>query len=188
MGVSVRVLMVEDLEDDAVLQVRMLRQAGYEVEFERVDSAGGLSQALDKKWDIIISDHSIPHFSGNEALKIVRARDEEVPFIFVSGTVGEDAAVAAMKVGAQDYVMKTNLQRLVPAVQRELREAEDRRARKRLEQHVYQLQRFEAIGRLAGGVGHDFNKKNAAHLGWGEICMTGNPPGARFTARIVKIP
>src|SRR5216683_1596911 len=136
MGVPVRVLMVEDLEDDAVLQVRMLRQAGYEVEFERVDSAGGLSQALDKKWDIIISDHSIPHFSGNEALKIVRARDEEVPFIFVSGTVGEDVAIAAMKVGAQDYVMKTNLQRLVRAVQRELREAEERRERKRLELQV----------------------------------------------------
>ena len=187
MGVPVRVLMVEDLEDDAALQVRMLRQAGYEVEFERVDSAGGLSRVLDKKWDIIISDHSIPHFSGNEALKIVRARDEEVPFIFVSGTVGEDAAVAAMKVGAQDYVMKTNLQRLVPAVQRELREAEDRRERKRLEQHVHQLQRFESIGRLAGGVAHDFNNIIGAILGWAEMGYEEAEPNSRLRERFQRI-
>src|SRR5712664_5021390 len=187
MGVPVRVLMVEDLEDDAALQVRMLRQAGYEVEFERVDSARGLSRALDKKWDIIISDHSIPHFSGNEALKIVRARDEEVPFIFVSGTVGEDAAVAAMKDGAQDYVMKTNLERLVPAVQRELRELEVRRERKRLERQVQQLQKFEAIGRLAGGIAHDFNNAIGAIMGWADLALQEAQPGTRLQERLQKI-
>src|SRR5712664_3481944 len=138
MGVPLRVLMIEDSEDDAALQLRTLGHGGYEVDFERVASAEGLGQALDKKWDMIISDYCMPHFSGNEALKIVRARNAEVSFIFVSGTIGEDAAVAAMKVGAQDYVMKTNLKRLVPAVQRELREAADRRERKALEQQVNQ--------------------------------------------------
>jgi diguanylate cyclase (GGDEF)-like protein/PAS domain S-box-containing protein len=123
---SIRLLIVEDSENDAALVLRVLQQGGYEIASERVDSASGLAQALNKKWDIIISDHSMPQFTGNEALKIVRQIDPDVPFIFVSGTIGEDAAAEAMRVGAQDYVMKTNLKRLVPAVQRELREIEDR--------------------------------------------------------------
>src|ERR1700730_17602457 len=126
MDASIRLLIVEDSEEDAALVLRLLRQSGYEIDSERVDSAGSLAQALNKKWDIVISDHSLPHFSGNEALKMVRELNPEVPFIFVSGTIGEDAAAEAMRVGAQDYVMKTNLKRLVPAVQRELREVEDR--------------------------------------------------------------
>jgi DNA-binding NtrC family response regulator len=128
--------MVEDSEDDAALLLVLLRQGGYEIDSARVDSASGMTRALNQKWDIVISDHSMPQFSGTEALKMLRARDAEVPFIFVSGTIGEDAATDAMRVGAQDYVMKANLKRLVPAVQRELRDAEDRRERKRLEHHV----------------------------------------------------
>src|SRR5713101_2160664 len=187
MGVPLRVLMIEDSEDDAALQLRTLRQGGYEVDFELVASAEGLGRALDKKWDMIISDYCMPRFSGNEALKIVRARNTEVPFIFVSGTIGEDAAVAAMKVGAQDYVMNTNLKRLVPAVQRELREAEERKERKRLEQHVHQLQRFEAIGRLAGGVAHDFNNIIGAILGWAELGSEETQPETRLHDRFEKI-
>jgi PAS domain S-box-containing protein len=124
--VSIRLLIIEDSEDDAALVHRTLRQSGYEIDSERVDSARDLVQALDKKWDIVISDYSMPHFSGNEALKIVRNLNREIPFIFVSGTIGEDAATEAMRVGAQDYVLKTNLNRLVPAVQREIRELENR--------------------------------------------------------------
>src|ERR1700730_5366350 len=169
MGRTIRLLIVEDSQDDAALLLLLLRQGGYEVNSERVDSASGLAEALNKKWDIIISDHAMPNFSGTEALKMVRALDAEVPFIFVSGTIGEDVATDAMRVGAHDYVMKTNLKRLVPAVQRELREAEDRKERKRLELHVHQLQRFEAIGRLAGGVAHDFNNIIGAILGWAEM-------------------
>src|SRR5260370_32508571 len=169
MPAPIRLLMVKDSEDDAALLVLTLRQAGHEVNFERVDSASALAQALHKKWDIIVSDHSMPHFSGAETLKMVRAKDVEIPFIFVSGTIGEEVATDAMRVGAQDYVMKTNLKRLVPAVQRELRDAEDRRERKRLEQHVHQLQRFEAIGRLAGGVAQDFNTIIGAIPGWAEF-------------------
>src|SRR5580700_7521023 len=187
MQTSIRLLMVEDSEDDAALQLRLLREGGYKIDSERVDSAASLSQALNKKWDIIVSDHSMPHFSGTEALKIVRALDAEVPFIFVSGTIGEDVATDAMRVGAQDYVMKTNLQRLVPAVQRELREAEDRRERKRLELHVHQLQRFEAIGRLAGGVAHDFNNILGAILGWSEMGCEETQPETRLHNRFQKI-
>ena len=187
MQTSIRLLMVEDSEDDAALQLRLLREGGYKIDSERVDSAASLSQALNKKWDIIVSDHSMPHFSGTEALKIVRALDAEVPFIFVSGTIGEDVATDAMRVGAQDYVMKTNLQRLVPALQRELREAEDRRERKRLELHVHQLQRFEAIGRLAGGVAHDFNNILGAILGWSEMGCEETQPETRLHNRFQKI-
>src|SRR5260370_40442281 len=129
----------------------------------------------------------MPHFSGAETLKMVRAKDVEIPFIFVSGTIGEEVATDAMRVGAQDYVMKTNLKRLVPAVQRELRDAEDGRERKRLEQHVHQLQRFEAIGRLAGGVGHDFNNIIGAILGWAELGSDETQPETRLHDRFVKI-
>lgn len=126
MQTTIRVLIVEDLDDDAALVRRLLRQGGYAVDAERVDSAGGLAQALNKKWDLVISDYSMPQFSGSEALKMVRKLDPDVPFIFVSGTIGEDTAAEAMRVGAQDYVLKTNLKRLIPAVQRELLEAENR--------------------------------------------------------------
>jgi len=142
-----RVLFIEDSEDDATLQVRLLRQAGYDVAYACVQSAQELKAALKNPWDIVISDYSMLHFSGTEALKVVREKEVDVPFIFVSGTIGEDAAVAALKVGAHDYLMKTNLGRLIPSVQRELRESEERRQRQRLEEQVHQLQRFEAIGR-----------------------------------------
>jgi len=187
MGVPIRVLMVEDSEDDAALLLQLLRQGGYEIDSARVDSASGMTRALNQKWDIVISDHSMPQFSGTEALKMLRARDAEVPFIFVSGTIGEDAATDAMRVGAQDYVMKANLKRLVPAVQRELRDAEDRRERKRLEQHVQQLQRFEAIGRLAGGVAHDFNNIIGAILGWAEMGFEEAEPNTRLRERFQRI-
>jgi CheY-like chemotaxis protein len=102
MATSIRLLIVEDSEDDAALLLLLLRQAGFEIESERVDSSPSLARALNKNWDIIISDHSMPQFSGSQALKMVRARDPEVPFIFVSGTIGEDVATDAMRTGAQD--------------------------------------------------------------------------------------
>jgi diguanylate cyclase (GGDEF)-like protein/PAS domain S-box-containing protein len=126
MGNSLRLLIIEDSEDDATLVHRLLRRSGYQVDCERVDSARGLTQALGRKWDIVIADHSMPNFSGLEALKMVRKVNPEIPFIFVSGTIGEETATEAMRVGAQDYLLKTNLRRLVPAVQRELQQAENR--------------------------------------------------------------
>ena len=154
MGTPLRVLLVEDSADDAALIVRDLQRGGYEVAFERVDSREGMSRAIEQQsWDLVICDYSMPQFSGTEALKLVRERGSDAPFIFVSGTIGEDTAVSALKLGAQDYVMKGNLTRLLPAVERELREAEERRERTRLEQRLKQLERFEAIGKLAGGIG-----------------------------------
>ena len=125
-----RLLQVEDREDDAVLVTRELSRAGYDVFAVRVDTAEALSRELSHaQWDVVIADYTIPGFSGSKALNMVRERDLDVPFIFVSGTIGEDTAVAAMRTGAQDYIIKGNLTRLAPAVERELRDAAVRHER-----------------------------------------------------------
>ncbi len=124
---TLRVLIIEDSEDDTVLLLRELSQGDYSLRWRRVDTRDELIDALSRQvWDIILSDHSMPSFSGVAALAVVRERGLDVPFIFVSATIGEDTAVMAMKAGAQDYIMKGNLKRLLPAVARELGEAKIR--------------------------------------------------------------
>ncbi len=131
MNTQLNVLVIEDSEDDALLVLRELQKANYKIINEIVATSDALKETLKKKkWDIVISDYVMPGFSGLEALKIVREFDEELPFIIVSGTIGEFVAVEAMKSGANDYVMKNNFARLVPAVRRELRESIIRRERK----------------------------------------------------------
>ncbi len=188
MGIPLRLLIVEDSEDDALLLLRELRRGGYDVAHERVDTATAMMSALySQKWDLVISDHSMPYFTGIDALHLLRSNGSRVPFIFVSGTIGEETAVTALKDGAQDYLMKTNLKRLVPAVQRELREAEQRQEREQLERQVQQLHKFETIGRLAGGIAHDFNNVIGAILGWAELCSQDTQPGTHLHDRIHKI-
>jgi PAS domain S-box-containing protein len=127
MAVPIRVLLVEDSEEDALLLVRELKRGGYEPAHERVATEVALAAALDRQsWDLVIGDHSMPGFSGIAALVLVRGRGLDIPFICVSGTITEDMAVAAMKAGANDWVTKGQLKRLVPAVDRELREAKGR--------------------------------------------------------------
>jgi diguanylate cyclase (GGDEF)-like protein len=133
-------LLIEDNEDDAALVTRALKDAGYEVSATRVETARGLRRALaDASWDLAIADYTMPSFSGMKALSIVRERGIDLPFIFVSGTIGEDVAVSAMKQGAHDYIIKGNLARLAPAVERELREAAVRRERTRANERVAYL-------------------------------------------------
>lgn len=130
MGKQLRLLIVEDSEDDAILIVQELRRGGYDVTFLRVDSPESMTGALENQsWDLILSDHRMPHFDSLAALEIAQHQDSNLPFIIVSGTIGEEEAVGAMRAGAHDYLMKNNLVRLIPAVARELLEAEDRRAR-----------------------------------------------------------
>ncbi|MBR8833414.1 MAG: PAS domain S-box protein [Stigonema ocellatum SAG 48.90 = DSM 106950] len=130
-----RVLIVEDSEDDTLLTLRELRRGGYILTYVRVETPVTMEAALDQQpWDFVIADYNLPTFSAPEALKLLQRRQMDLPFIIVSGTIGEDAAVAAMKAGAHDYLIKGNLTRLVPAVERELREAKDRQKRYSAEQ------------------------------------------------------
>ncbi len=134
MNTSLRLLIIEDVEDDALLIVRDLKGAGYDPIYERVDTEAAVRAALDRgPWDVVVSDFNMPRFTGTAALQLLRDRDPDTPFIFVSGTIGEDVAVEAMRAGAQDYVTKGNLRRLVPAIERELRDAAVRRERRAAE-------------------------------------------------------
>src|SRR6185295_1790608 len=137
MSNPLRALIVEDSEVDASLLVRELQRAGYEVSSKRVCTTETLNAALDQQtWDITFCDYSMPSFNGGAALKIVRERGLDMPFIFVSGTIAEDTAVHAMKNGANDYIIKGNVKRLIPAVERELREAGIRKAHKLAEERI----------------------------------------------------
>jgi len=144
----IRLLLIEDSSDDAELVVSALSRGGYEVVTKRVDTAADLTAALDREqWDVAIADYTMPGL-GAEALDLLRQRDVDLPFIFVSGTTGEDAAVAAMQTGAHDYIMKGNLKRLAPAVERELRAAGVRRERRRVEQRLAYLAYHDALTEL----------------------------------------
>lgn len=135
MNNPLRVLIVEDSENDALLLLRELKRGGYEPAFLRVDTAESLNEALDRhKWDVIVCDYKMPSFDGVAALELFKKKSLNIPFIVVSGMIGEDVAVGMMKAGAHDYLLKNNLVRLVPAIERELREAEERRAHRRAEE------------------------------------------------------
>jgi signal transduction histidine kinase len=146
MNPALKVLIVEDSEDDMLLMLRQLRLGGYDVESIRVETSATMQAALEQKhWDLVISDYSLPEFSAPEALGVLQSLNLDLPFIIVSGAIGEETAVAAMKAGANDYLIKGNLARLVPVVERELREVEVRQQRRRAEQA---LQDSEARYRL----------------------------------------
>lgn len=132
---QLKVLIVEDSEIDAGLMAYELERFGYDVSWRRVESAAELKLALRSlTWDVVLSDYAMPHFNGLEALEIVRTCGFDLPFVLVSGTIGEEVAVEAMRAGANDYLLKDRMARLGPAVERELREAEGRKARKRAEE------------------------------------------------------
>ena len=120
-----KVLIVEDSEPDTKLLILQLGRGGFEPAYERVDSAAAMLSALEKQgWDIILSDDAMPGFSSLQALEILKKKGQDIPFIVVSGAIGEEAAVGVMKAGARDYVAKDDLTGLVPSIERELRDAE----------------------------------------------------------------
>ena len=134
MSGPLRVLMVEDSVDDTLLIAAALEHGGLDPVFERVETAAALRAALDRHdWDVIICDYSMPQLAGPEALAIYRQKGLDIPFIAVSGTVGEETVAEMIKAGAHDYVLKSNLGRLAPAVKQELRAAQERRDRQQAE-------------------------------------------------------
>lgn len=132
---KLRILLVEDSDDDALLVLHQVRNNGYDIEFKRVENAEEMKKALKQNtWDLVLSDYVMPHFNGLQALSVLQKSEIDIPFIIISGTIGEDVAVEAMKAGAHDYIMKNNRQRLLPAIERELREAKNRAQQRLLEQ------------------------------------------------------
>lgn len=143
---NLRLLLIEDSEEDALILLRELKKADYDITCRRVERLADLESSLLEQWDLIVSDYNLPGFLAPDALKMTQEKGVDLPFIIVSGMIGEETAVAAMKAGAHDYMMKGNLQRLPPAIERELREAEERRKRKEAEKAIItQFSQISAI-------------------------------------------
>ena len=149
MGRPLSVLVVEDSEDDELLLLMCLRQAGFDPTWRRVDTPSAMAEALDvAAFELVISDHNMPGFSAPQALKLLRDRGFDLPFIIVSGSIGEEAAVAAMKAGAQDYIVKGHLARLPAAIERELKDAQERRGWREAEEKIRFLAFYDPLTSL----------------------------------------
>ncbi len=136
---KLRILILEDRPSDAELMLREVRRAGYEPEWTRVETEADYLAMLDQSWEIILADYNLPRFTGLRALELLNARGLDIPLVIVSGTIGEDKAVAAMKAGARDYVMKDKLAKLGPTIERELRDALERRKFERTQAELSKL-------------------------------------------------
>ncbi len=146
MNKQIRVLLVEDSKADAEIILRLIKKAGYEVFSQQLQTKPDLQNALKNQgWDVVLTDYSLPQFSAEEALETLKQSGLDLPFILVSGTVGEETAVRMMKAGANDYLLKDNLERLCPAIERELGEAKSRRERRKAEEELSNNQKKLAI-------------------------------------------
>lgn len=171
------ILYLEDDQNDADLVLSTLKADGIACQADRVETRDDFTTAIEHGGiDIIFSDFSLPAFDGLSALGIAHQQCPDVPFILISGTLGEELAIESLKSGATDYVLKQHLSRLTPAVRRAVRDVEARTERKRLEAQFIEAQKMEVIGQLAGGIAHDFNNLLAVIMGYSELMMVKLPP------------
>jgi len=194
MKTPLRILHLEDDPADAELIRETLEAEGVAPEITVVQTEADYVAQLDQNWEIILVDYNLPQFDGMKAIRLVKERGLDLSIILISGTIGEDVAVTAMRAGASDYVMKDHLARLGPAVKRGLKETVERRERKqaateeeKLKEQLIQAQKIESIGQLAGGVAHDFNNKLQIILGHTEIALGGTDVSDRVHENLIEI-
>jgi len=185
---TLRVLIVEDDPVDVELVVFSIEQEGYTITYAVVDDP----DSFQRKWregpyDVVLADHNLPNWTGIDALRLHQELADDVPFIVVTASLGDEAAVDYMKHGASDYVLKVRLERLPLAIERALREKAYRQERKTLEEQLRQAQKMEAVGRLAGGIAHDFNNLLTVILGRCELLMQLLPEGSSHRGHAEEI-
>ena len=185
---TLRVLIIEDDPVDVELAVFSLQKEGYTISYDVADDP----ESFRRKWregpyDIVLADHKLPNWTGMDALRLHQKLTDDVPFIVVTATLGDEAAVDYIKQGASDYVLKFRLERLPLAVERALRERAYRQERKTLEEQLRQAQKMEAVGRLAGGIAHDFNNLLTVILGRCELLMQLLPEGSSHRGHAEEI-